>query len=146
MTGLSCGLYWVTNFIGDILIHLVECVLIIVLFYSIDTVGVFRDFNETMIALFLLTFLYGICSIFMAYIYSHFASEVSTGYVYYVIFNLVFGLILSLCDYIIFYLTEFAIIYKTSFEDIKWVFRIFPLYSMTQGIVNLYVAGSKGRC
>ena len=143
MTGLPHKLYWTGTFLVDIIIHLFECGLIIALFYCIDRVGVFIDFNETMLALFILILLYGVCSILIGYIYSHLAPEVSTGYVLLVIFNLIFGLILSLCDYIIFYMSEFATISKSTYEDIKWVFRAFPLYSMTQGIVHLYVTGSK---
>ena len=143
MTGLSHKLYWAATFTVDITIHLIECGLIIALFYCVDRVGVFVDFGETILALFILILLYGVCSILMSYIFSHFAHEVSTGYVLLVIFNLIFGLILSLCDYIIFFMSEFATISKRTYEDIKWVFRLSPLYSMTQGIVHLYVTGSK---
>lgn len=88
MTGLSHRLYWFSNFVVDLIIHLVQCGLIIGIFYLVDKVGVFIHFNETMLGLFSLILLYGVCSILMAYIYSHLAPEVSTGYVIYVVFNL----------------------------------------------------------
>ena len=144
MSGVNGYLYWFSTFIYDILTHTIVCALILIIFYWQDKNNIFIDFNQSMGALFLLLFLFGLASMQISYAFSRLFGSIGTGFLIIVVFNLIFGVILAVIDFLFFFLVKTDFINQFTYDIITWVFRMFPIYSMSRGISNIYMTGSSG--
>ena len=59
------------------------------------------------------------------------------------VFNLVFGVILVIFDFFIDYLNNIARLDKNTYIVLIWLFRCFPVYALSRGILKLYMFGSQ---
>lgn len=145
MSGSNSLLYWSTTFIFDIVIHALICSIILLIFLLNDKNKLFINFDDSIRALFLLLFVFGLTAINLVYVFSRSFNSVSTGFLTIVVFNLVFGVILVIFDFFFDYLNTSDHLSKDNREIIIWIFRFFPIYALSRGISNLYLIGSKAQ-
>ncbi|RWS30311.1 ATP-binding cassette sub-family A member 1-like protein [Leptotrombidium deliense] len=142
MTGLHPSLYWISNFLFDILTHTVCSLLIVLIFLTTDFSKIFIDHCESMMALYLLLLFFGISSIPVAYVISFVPKTPSSGFALLVILFLIFGVILSIIDFILKIVVIGGSISQDTYSCFESFIRIFPLISLTKGIVKLYYTGT----
>ncbi|RWS09653.1 ATP-binding cassette sub-family A member 1-like protein, partial [Dinothrombium tinctorium] len=139
MTGLYASVYWLINFIFDISTHFICCFLIFSIFAMMDINRIFFGHTDSSFALFTLLFLFGFTSIPMAYTFSFLPKKASTGFAVIVILLLVCGVIVSIVDFVLLIVVAGKVISQSVYDFISSIFRIFPIMSMTKGVLKLYL-------
>ncbi|XP_058390822.1 ATP-binding cassette sub-family A member 13 [Diceros bicornis minor] len=135
--GLGYRTYWFTNFLYDMLFHLVSvclCVTVIVAFQL--TAFTFR---ENLAAAALLLALFGYATLPWMYLMSRIFSSSDVAFISYVSVNFIFGL----CTMLMTIMPRLlAIVSKAQnlqniYDVLKWVFTIFPQFCLGQGLIEL---------
>lgn len=144
MSGANSYLYWFSTFLYDLATHSIVCGLILLVFKWQDTNKIFTAFGESMSALFVLLFLFGLASMQVSYTFSRLFGSIGTGFLIIVVFNLIFGCILAVVDFLLIFLVSTNFITKAAYDVVRWIFRMCPIFAMATGISNIYMLGSKG--
>ena len=144
MAGSSGYLYWFSTFIYDIFTHSIVCALILAVFYWGDKNRIFIAFPQSTGGLFALLFVFGLASMQISYSLSRLFNSIGTGFLIIVVLNLLFGVILAVIDFLLVFLVNTKFITNDAYNVVVWLFRLFPIFSMTRGISNLYMTGSTG--
>lgn len=145
MTGLSPLMFWLCNFVFDLISHLFAVTVIFIVFSLFDYNNTYFGQTNTAIGLLLMLFFFGIASIPLAYCFSFVFKKSSTGYailvMIYLFFGLTINLVMSIFD--IYQNVRYQPLIPETFFNIGLFFlRFFPVFSMCFGIQKLYRTGA----
>ncbi|XP_067861316.1 ATP-binding cassette sub-family A member 13-like [Heptranchias perlo] len=137
ISGLGYRVYWITNFLYDMVYYLVPVALCICVFAAFQ----FSAFtsHENLGATALLLILFGFATLPWMYLLSRFFSSPDVAFITYVAINLVLGL----CTILAAYLPRFLGLLSNQdkllkiYNVLRWVFIIFPQFCLSFGLVEL---------
>ncbi|CAF1374019.1 unnamed protein product [Didymodactylos carnosus] len=138
INGLYPLIYWLTNFIWDLLNYLLPaaCVIVILRLFNVPAYTEGENFTAV-ISLFLL---YGWSIIPLMYPFSFKFTEPSNAYIFLIVINLFSGIT---CIYTSFFLEIFdmgnsptSMLSKIT-RNVKKIFRIFPNYCLGRGLIDI---------
>ncbi|XP_069768069.1 ATP-binding cassette sub-family A member 13-like isoform X2 [Narcine bancroftii] len=137
ISGLGYRLYWITNFLCDMILYLVPVVLSICVFAAFQ----FSAFTsrENLGATALLLILFGFATLPWMYLFSRFFTSSDTAFITYTSMNLVLGL----CTILATYLPRFLGLLSNDehllrvYSVLRWVFIIFPQFCLSFGLIEL---------
>ena len=145
MTGLSTLMFWLSNFVFDLLNHSIVVIIIYIIFAIFDFNGIFFGRMDSALALLLMLFMFGFASIPLAYLFSLVLGKPTTGFAVLVIIYLLFGVIAVSIMGTIEYsdkLSEKVMVNPILFNVILYIFRVVPVFSMSFGLQRLYRTSS----
>nr|CAJ2468860.1 unnamed protein product [Leishmania braziliensis] len=131
VSGLSFYIYWLTNFLFDIVAYIISMCLILIIFACFS-----RDeyvANDRIGAVFVLFFMYGLSSTTTGYMCSFFFDEHSNAQTIVMAVSFVAGFLLVMIVYIMSLLTPTMRVAKT----VKWITRAVPSFAIGEGIINM---------
>ncbi|XP_078056586.1 ATP-binding cassette sub-family A member 13-like [Mustelus asterias] len=137
ISGLGCRVYWITNFLYDMVHYLIPVVLCICVFAAFQFSAF--TYNQNLGATTLLLILFGFATIPWMYILSRFFSSSDAAFITYVSINLVLGL----CTILAAYLPRFLALLSSQeqllkiYSVLRWVFIIFPQFCLSFGLIEL---------
>ncbi|GFR23039.1 ATP-binding cassette sub-family A member 17 [Trichonephila clavata] len=136
MTGLPAVIYWIAMFFWDYLVWVVASIFLIIPFAVFAHYAFFGIHLNAIGTTLLLLLLYGWSSIPFSYLITFFFKKGSTGFSAVVVFCTVFGVVAGT----FFKSTEFSISStpEHAIHEVKWFFRIFPVFCFSEGISNLF--------
>ncbi|CAG2117502.1 unnamed protein product, partial [Medioppia subpectinata] len=150
MTGLSSAVYWLTNYLFDILNHLLAITLLSLVVYMFDVNQAFFKGWQSGTAFFLLLLAFGLSSISIAYCLSFWFNSSPIGFSLLLVFYLVFGFIVN-AIYSGLYLmttggaalagptTTMGTKQEDGFLLIIHAFRLIPIFSLNYGFTKIYM-------
>ncbi|KAI2807884.1 hypothetical protein RDWZM_005336 [Blomia tropicalis] len=145
MTGLSPTLFWMSNFMFDMLTHLfATSILYLVIWIFDDGRGIFDDSSNAGSALFLMILFFGLSTIPVTYGFSYFFTSPVSGFTFMTILYLAFGFIANLIFSIMNILINYAR-FDLPFgwiEPVLVVIRGVPIFSMLYGYQKIYLLSS----
>ncbi|CAG2104733.1 unnamed protein product [Medioppia subpectinata] len=141
MTGLSSAVYWLSNYLFDILNHLLAITLLSLVVYIFDVNQVVFKGWQSGTAFFLLLLAFGLSSISIAYCLSFWFNSSPISFSLLLVFYLLFGFIVN---------TIYSGLYlKLTFEPgvtpedgLLWIiyaFRLIPIFSINYGFTKIYM-------
>ncbi|XP_078284172.1 uncharacterized protein LOC144609539 [Rhinoraja longicauda] len=137
ISGLGCRLYWITNFLCDMILYLVPVVLCICVFAAFQFSAF--TYRVNLGATSLLLILFGFATLPWMYLLSRFFASSDTAFITYTAINLVLGL----CTILATYLPRFLGILSNNrnllqiYNVLRWAFIIFPQFCLSFGLVEL---------
>ncbi|GCB67236.1 hypothetical protein scyTo_0005092 [Scyliorhinus torazame] len=137
ISGLGCRVYWITNFLYDMVYYLIPVVLCICVFAAFQFSAF--TYNQNLGATALLLILFGFATIPWMYLLSRFFSSADAAFITYVAINLVLGL----CTILAAYLPRFLALLSNQsqllkvYSVLRWVFIIFPQFCLAFGLIEL---------
>ena len=146
INGLYPLVYWITNFVWDLLNYLIPaaCVIIILRLFNVPAYVE----GENFLAVISLFLMYGWAIIPVMYPFSFRFTEPSNAYIFLIVSNLFSGIT---CIYTSFFLEMFALGSPTASKlnvaarTMKRIFRIFPNYCLGRGLIAIaYNVSSSG--
>ncbi|CAL1281881.1 unnamed protein product, partial [Larinioides sclopetarius] len=136
MCGVPGVLYWTTMFLWDYLVHCVVCILLIIPYAVLVHYAFFGIHSEAMGTALLLMLLYGVSSIPFSYLFSLLFRKGNTGFFAVIGTCIIVG---SICIVMVTLLVSGEPFQRrTKIDAATWVLRIFPTFSLTIGMSNLY--------
>ncbi|XP_062900011.1 ATP-binding cassette sub-family A member 13-like isoform X2 [Mobula hypostoma] len=137
ISGLGYRLYWITNFLFDMICYLVPVVLCICVFAAFQfTAFTYRD---NLGATALLLILFGFATMPWMYFLSRLFNSPDTAFITYTAINLVLGL----CTILATYLPRFLGLLSNQahllnvYNVLRWAFIIFPQFCLSFGLIEL---------
>ncbi|GET86723.1 ATP-binding cassette protein subfamily A, member 5, putative [Leishmania tarentolae] len=131
VSGLSFYIYWITNFLFDIVAYIITMCLVIVIFLMFSREEyVAKDRIGAVLVLF---FIYGLSSTTTGYMCSFFFDEHSNAQTIVMAVSFVSGFLLVMIVYIMSLLPQTM----TAADTLKWISRIVPSFAIGEGIINL---------
>ncbi|XP_078394771.1 ATP-binding cassette sub-family A member 13-like [Cetorhinus maximus] len=137
ISGLGYRVYWITNFLYDMVHYLVPVALCICVFAAFQFSAF--TYNQNLGATALLLILFGFATIPWMYLLSRFFSSPDAAFITYVAINLVLGL----CTILAAYLPRFLALLSNQaqllkvYSVLRWVFIIFPQFCLSFGLIEL---------
>ncbi|XP_067909210.1 ATP-binding cassette sub-family A member 13-like [Heterodontus francisci] len=137
ISGLGYRVYWITNFLYDMVYYMVPVVLCICVFAAFQFSAF--TYNENLGATSLLLILFGFATLPWMYLLSRFFSSPDVAFITYVAINLVLGL----CTILAAYLPRFLALISNQenllniYSVLRWVFIIFPQFCLSLGLIEL---------
>ncbi|CAG2106637.1 unnamed protein product, partial [Medioppia subpectinata] len=150
MTGLSSAVYWLSNYLFDILNHLLAITLLSLVVYMFDVNQAFFKGWQSGTAFFLLLLAFGLSSISIAYCLSFWFNSSPIGFSLLLVFYLVFGFIVNAIYSGLYLITTAGAALAgpttpmgTTQEDgFMWLihaFRLIPIFSLNYGFTKIYM-------
>ncbi|CCW63526.1 unnamed protein product [Phytomonas sp. EM1] len=135
VSGLYFSVYWLSNFIFDMLSYLLTTVSIVVMFELFSLTDCVRPVDGTFMVL---LFLYGTSSVAMVYVFSFLFKDHSTAQNMMLVLFLVSGTILGvLVQFLVFQFGSSFVV-----KMVNWVFRIFPAHCIYESFIQLRIFDS----
>ncbi|XP_059511525.1 ATP-binding cassette sub-family A member 13-like isoform X2 [Stegostoma tigrinum] len=137
ISGLGYRVYWITNFLYDMLHYLVPVVLCICVFAAFQFSAF--TYKDNLGATSLLLILFGFATMPWMYLLSRLFSSSDVAFITYVAINLVLGL----CTILAVYLPRFLALLSNQeqllrvYSVLRWVFIIFPQFCLSFGLIEL---------
>ncbi|XP_051871428.1 ATP-binding cassette sub-family A member 13-like [Pristis pectinata] len=137
ISGLGCRLYWITNFLCDMICYLIPVVLCICVFAAFQFSAF--TYRENLGATSLLLILFGFATMPWMYLLSRFFTSSDTAFITYTAINLVLGL----CTILATYLPRFLGLLSNNvhllkvYSVLRWAFIIFPQFCLSFGLIEL---------
>ncbi|KPI84757.1 putative ABC transporter [Leptomonas seymouri] len=131
VSGLSFYIYWLTNFLFDIVAYILTMCLVLVIFACFNRLEYVA--NDRVGALFVLFFIYGLSSTTTGYMCSFFFEEHSNAQTITMAVSFVAGFLLVMIVYIMSLLPQTQQIAKV----LKWFTRLVPSFAIGEGIINM---------
>jgi ATP-binding cassette subfamily A (ABC1) protein 3 len=129
VAGLRYSVYWLCNFVYDLLSYLVTMFLVVMLFFIYQKTE-FVGTGETFAAIVLLLFFYGLASITGAYLASFLFAHHATAQNVVMFVNFVVGFFFTMLTFLL-QITEST---AAVGSGLKWVFRLHPAYCLGEGL------------
>uniref|UniRef100_A0A4W3JZ35 ABC transporter domain-containing protein n=1 Tax=Callorhinchus milii TaxID=7868 RepID=A0A4W3JZ35_CALMI len=126
ISGLSYWLYWLTNFLYDMVYYLVPVTLCIAIIAAFRFAAFTSQVNLG--ATYLLLLLFGFATLPWMYLLSRFFSSSDAAFITYIAINLVLG--------IIFFFFSRQDLLRT-YTVLRWVFIVFPPFCLAYGLIEL---------
>ncbi|XP_055513529.1 ATP-binding cassette sub-family A member 13-like isoform X2 [Leucoraja erinacea] len=137
ISGLGYRLYWITNFLCDMILYMVPVVLCICVFAAFQFSAF--TYRANLGATSLLLILFGFATLPWMYLLSRFFTSSDTAFITYTAINLVLGL----CTILATYLPRFLGLLSNNknlleiYNVLRWAFIIFPQFCLSFGLVEL---------
>ncbi|GCC25067.1 hypothetical protein chiPu_0003472 [Chiloscyllium punctatum] len=137
ISGLGYRVYWITNFLYDMLHYMVPVVLCICVFAAFQFSAF--TYKDNLGATALLLILFGFATMPWMYLLSRLFSSSDVAFITYVAINLVLGL----CTILAAYLPRFLALLSSQgqllrvYSVLRWVFIIFPQFCLAFGLIEL---------
>eukprot|EP00062_Callorhinchus_milii_P012447 gi/632959600/ref/XP_007895712.1/ PREDICTED: ATP-binding cassette sub-family A member 13 [Callorhinchus milii] len=137
ISGLSYWLYWLTNFLYDMVYYLVPVTLCIAIIAAFRFAAFTSQVNLG--ATYLLLLLFGFATLPWMYLLSRFFSSSDAAFITYIAINLVLGL----CTILTAYLPRFIALLSNqedllrTYTVLRWVFIVFPPFCLAYGLIEL---------
>uniref|UniRef100_UPI00398F68CF ATP-binding cassette sub-family A member 13-like n=1 Tax=Pristiophorus japonicus TaxID=55135 RepID=UPI00398F68CF len=137
ISGLGYKVYWITNFLYDMVYYLVPVVLCICVFAAFQFSAF--TYHENLGATSLLLILFGFATLPWMYLLSRFFSSPDVAFITFVAINLVLGL----CTILAAYLPRFLALLTNQeqllriYSVLRWAFIIFPQFCLSFGLIEL---------
>ncbi|GAB1599090.1 hypothetical protein Ahia01_000186200, partial [Argonauta hians] len=134
LSGVKIPIYWISAFIWDLVVYCVPLVFIIIILaiFQLDSFWLRDNFSSTI----LLIFLFGWASIPLMYTTVTFFKDATTSYMIVFCFNIFSGLCTSVCVFLL-SLFQGTQALQNAYHICKYVFLIFPQFSLSYGLVSL---------
>ncbi|XP_059827445.1 ATP-binding cassette sub-family A member 13-like [Hypanus sabinus] len=137
ISGLGYRLYWITNFLFDMICYLVPVVLCICVFAAFQFSAF--TYRDNLGATALLLILFGFATMPWMYLLSRIFVSPDTAFITYTAINLVLGL----CTILATYLPRFLGLLSNKahllnvYNVLRWAFIIFPQFCLSLGLIEL---------
>ena len=137
VSSVSPYVYWTATYLWDMCMYSILTAFVLIAFciYGKSASAIFVGDAESAMAVFLLTFLYGLSSIPLSYIYSFAFENHSSGQISIMAINFMTGFVAVLAYYV---LTSIPSTTEAGNNVVNF-FRAFPPYNIGEGLVNLSV-------
>ncbi|XP_069469529.1 ATP-binding cassette sub-family A member 13 [Ambystoma mexicanum] len=137
IAGLKYEVYWIANFLYDMLFYLVPVGLSLCIIAAFQLTAF--TFRENLAASALLLILFGYATLPWMYLISRFFSSSDVAFITYISINFIFGL----CTLLLTLLPRLLSVMSKSeklthvYMILRWVFLIFPQFCLGQGLMEL---------
>ena len=131
VSGLSFYIYWLTNFLFDIVAYILSMCLVLVIFACFNRVEYIG--NDRVGATFTLFLIYGLSSTTTGYMCSFFFDEHSNAQTVVMAVSFIAGFLLVMIVYIMSLLSQT----EQAAKILKWITRIVPSFAIGEGIINM---------
>eukprot|EP00455_Lapot_gusevi_P019876 TRINITY_DN2115_c0_g1_i7.p1 TRINITY_DN2115_c0_g1~~TRINITY_DN2115_c0_g1_i7.p1 ORF type:complete len:716 (-),score=134.15 TRINITY_DN2115_c0_g1_i7:926-3073(-) len=137
VSGLGFGVYWVSNFLFDIVSFLITMALALIVFAIFDRQEYIG--SDAIGSTILLFVFYGLSGVAFSYLVSFLFDEHSTAQNIVMLANFIAGFLLVLVVFILSIVDST----KGASEVLAYIFRLIPSYALGDGIINLALLQSK---
>jgi ATP-binding cassette, subfamily A (ABC1), member 3 len=131
VSGLSFYIYWLTNFLFDMIAYILTMCLVLVIFACFNRTEYIA--NDRVGAITTLFFVYGLSSTTTGYMCSFFFNEHSNAQTVVMAVSFVAGFLLVMIVYIMSLLSQT----QQTAKILKWITRIVPSFAIGEGIINM---------
>ncbi|XP_014775872.1 uncharacterized protein LOC106873159 [Octopus bimaculoides] len=134
ISGVKTPIYWMSAFIWDLMVYCLSLIIIVIILaiFKLDSFWMRDNFSATI----LLIFLFGWASIPLMYTSVSFFKDPTTSYMIVFCFNIFSGLCTSVCVFLL-SLFQGTQVLQNAYQICKYVFLIFPQFSLSYGLVSL---------
>ncbi|KAK7198982.1 ATP-binding cassette subfamily A, member 1 [Novymonas esmeraldas] len=131
VSGLSFYIYWLTNFLFDIVAYFISMCLVLIIFACFSREEYVA--SDRIGPVFVLFFIYGLSSTTTGYMCSFFFDEHSNAQTIVMAISFVAGFLLVMIVYIMSLLSQTM----QAARILKWITRIVPSFAIGEGIINM---------
>lgn len=131
VSGLGFSVYWLANFLFDMLSFMVTTILVLIVFLIFNREEYVS--SETFGVTFLLFLFYGLSGVSFAYLVSFLFNEHATAQNIVMLSNFIAGFLLVLIVFIL----QIVDSTKPAADALRWIFRLVPSFCLGDGIINL---------
>jgi ABC-type multidrug transport system ATPase subunit len=134
-SSVSPLIYWITTYVWDVclFILLIGCIVGAMFVYGEDAAKVFIGDTESLLAIVLLLFTYGVSVIPLCYLYSFYFSNHSTAQISIMVWNFLTGFGMLMAYFIMASISSL----ESLGEALVHLFRFFPPFNVGEGLLNI---------